>query len=84
MRSSYKTSHGLHSTEFIQIFVAAAWKADELFRFVGHSKQALAKPNVDGRIGVAMHDEKRRSHPADAPVGMKLIAHQQTCGNDGK
>src|SRR5271169_1676065 len=84
MQSSYKTPHGLNSTEFIQIFVAAAWKTDELFRLASHSEQTLAKPDIDGRIGVAMHDEERRSHAADAPVGVKLIAHQQADWGDGK
>lgn len=76
MRGSYKTSHGIDSTEFIQIFVTAAWKMDELFGLMGRRKQTFAKPDANSGIGVTMHNEKRRSHAADEPVGMKLIAHQ--------
>src|SRR3977135_2640022 len=55
--------------EIAEIFVTAAGKPDEPFRFMGERKQALAKDDRNRGIVGAMHDEQRQPHPRYALVG---------------
>src|SRR5580704_2822762 len=63
--------------EIVEILMAAAGKTDELLRLMRQREQAFAEADVDGGIGIAMHDQKRHVDTSDASVGMKGVAHQE-------
>src|ERR1700731_2704218 len=83
-RAIYSVSHGLDRTKTVEIIVSASRKAHELLWLMGQPKQALAKGDRYRGIAVAMHDKQGRADPQNAPIGMKLITHQETDRHDAK